>query len=436
MDKLRSYAPLGWMVIDFLVAILLAYLAGVSLHLLSGRLAIALSLKSSALPFLILMALVAIGLVLLALLAAAALEAGWLAHPGWVRLAPATAVFGCVLAVSSIFARHAGDFLFELFTPERWIEYLALLLVVIAGAVGADLIQRTAARLEAELRGVVDDLVAANYRVDEAMIREAYLRLSPAKRALSQEAIRAEMSAYAGQARWRLALEPGLLAALDTLSDPANWELRWQRAATRRSTRTQAHRVSSTHSASEAEQWNWLRQWLEEDNEPSYNLLLGQASKPAGLFPSAWERAKVELGMLRLGLVERKAATPEEHRRLNELEALLALQSAPAAAGKALPPAAIPAAPTTRPAAGSPADTEQQMLLQRWLGAGVDSAYYRLLGLARHNKLLPDSWASISARLAELRHWALDPAGLEEEENELLLRLEQMMYYKDHPEYL
>lgn len=434
MDKLRSYAPLFWMVIDFLVAILLAYLAGVSLHLLSGRLAIALSLKSSALPFLILMALVAIGLVLLALLAAAALEAGWLAHPGWVRLAPAMAVFGCVLAVSSIFARHAGDFLFELFTPERGIEYLALLLVVIAGAVGAYLIQRTAARLEAELRGVVDDLVAANYRVNEAMIREAYLRLSPAKRALSPEAIRAEMSAYVGQARWRLALEPGLLAALDTISDPTNWELRWQRAATRRSTRVQAHRVSSQHSASEAEQWNWLRQWLEGNDEPSYNLLLGQASKPGGLFPSAWERVKVELGMLRLGLVERKAATPEEHRRLNELEALLALQTAPAS--KALPPAAIPAAPAARPAAGSPADTEQQMLLQRWLGAGVDSAYYRLLGLARHNKLLPDSWASISARLAELRHWALDPAGLEEEENELLLRLEQLMYYKDHPEYL
>jgi hypothetical protein len=232
-----------------------------------------------------------------------------------------------------------------------------------------------------------------------------------------------------------LALEPGLLAALDTLSDPENWELRWQRAATRRSTRVQAHRVSSLHSASEAEQWNWLRRWLEENDEPSYNLLLGQAGQPGGLFPSAWERVKVALGMLRLGLVERKAATKEEHRRLNELEALLSLQPAPGAASKALPPAALPTA-AARPSAGSPADTEQQMLLQRWLGPGVESAYYRLLGLARHNKLLPDTWAAVSARLAELRHWALDPADLEDEEKELLLKLEQLMYYKEHPEYL
>ena len=118
---------------------------------------------------------------------------------------------------------------------------------------------------------------------------------------------------------------------------------------------------------------------------------------------------------------------PEDRELLNQLKAVLASH---------------PEAKSNASLKKSKADFEaeqrlerEKLLLNHWLDSGETNAYAELLTMARSPKgLSKESWERISKRLEELRKKISDSGEVNREGRLLLMRLEEILYFKDKPE--
>lgn len=77
----------------------------------------------------------------------------------------------------------------------------------------------------------------------------------------------------------------------------------------------------------------------------------------------------------------------------------------------------------------------EKLLLNHWLDNGETNAYAELLTMAKSAKgLSKESWERISKRLEELRKKISDSGEVNRDGRLLLMRLEEILYFKDKPE--
>lgn len=366
------------------VSVGLSYLAGVNSSLLTDFISARLPQEPTTLVILALMAGFSLGIWILVEIIKALMDRGLLSADAGNLAAPAILGMGIAYPPALLLSQYCLDFLNGILSAQRLVELVAALLPVISGVVGSAKLKKASYQNWLSLETLIENLVVVNRRVDEGMIQNNFIgqygRLVP----IPQDTLRSFMENFVARRDYRRILPDSLLVELDR-SDPQNWALVWVDNPPGAHSPKPLPHAARRHIPDEFEQWQLLVKWLLDDDETSYYRLRNEALTKAGLFPLVWDRIEFELARVRKQITEAKGASSEVHRRLMELEDILRLKPDKSAAKAA--------------ETGDPVQREQDHILSQWLNNELETAYYRLLSLARHNKLTQTTWNMIEAQL-------------------------------------